>query len=386
MEVITPEVVDSKLPDTAIEVHVTPPEVTKAIKSVKSSGIEETKGDMLLKLFTPYFKNMAEVELQINSLNATEPTKADAAKAREIRLALRENRINSEKVRKKAKEGILIEGRLIDNLNGVVENISKPLEAKCEAIEKFEETQAKKRQQETYTARYSELKAYVTDVSLISSLPLDIMKEEAYVSLRDGYKASHERRIEQQRKDEEEKVARQAKEEEDRKEKARLDEEQKKRDDEENERIRLENEKLKADADARQKELDAANEKLRKEQADRDAKAKRIQDEQEEKLRKEREENDRLKKELQDKKDAEDKADRDRKAREEAEAKARLEEERLAKLAPEKDKLRKWVDSLTIPDIDTEGMSVEADRKADAINNLFQEFKMSAREMVEGIA
>jgi len=89
---------------------------------VENSGLENTKGQKLLSMFTPYFTAMAEIETKINSLNAENPLAVDVKMAREIRLALKNNRVASEKVKDEQKASILIEGRLIDNLNNIVKN------------------------------------------------------------------------------------------------------------------------------------------------------------------------------------------------------------------------------------------------------------------------
>lgn len=106
------------------------------IAVVESSELEKTKSQKLLEMFTPYFSCMAEIETKINGLNKTDPQKEDIKISRGIRLALKNNRVASEKVKDDSKAAILIEGRLIDNMNNIIKNTSKGLELQCEQIEK----------------------------------------------------------------------------------------------------------------------------------------------------------------------------------------------------------------------------------------------------------
>src|SRR5688572_24538830 len=152
-------------------------ESTELVQIVETSGLEKTKGQQLLQMFTPYFNRMAEIEVKINLINKDTPTKEDVKIAREIRLALKNNRVASEKVKDDSKAAILIEGRLIDNLNNIVKNTSKGLELQCESVEKYHELQEQKRKDAIKAERIELLSAYEIDTSFYD---LGNMPDEAF--------------------------------------------------------------------------------------------------------------------------------------------------------------------------------------------------------------
>lgn len=120
---------------------------------VEQSNIEPTKGQQMMQLFVPYFKRMDEVERKISVLPTENPSKEDVAMAKAIRKALRDNRLEAERVKKQGKETVIIEGRLYDNLYNIIDNSSKPLEKRCEAIEKWHEIQEATRIEAVYQTR-----------------------------------------------------------------------------------------------------------------------------------------------------------------------------------------------------------------------------------------
>jgi hypothetical protein len=123
------------------------------IQIVEQSQIEPTKGAQMMQLFVPYFKRMDEVERKISILPAENPSKEDCEMAKAIRKALRDNRLDAERIKKQGKESIILEGRLYDNLYNIIDNSSKPLEKRCEAIEKWHEIEEAKRVEAIYQER-----------------------------------------------------------------------------------------------------------------------------------------------------------------------------------------------------------------------------------------
>lgn len=285
---------------------------------VENSGLENTKGQKLLSMFTPYFTAMAEIETKINSLNADNPLAVDVKMAREIRLALKNNRVASEKVKDEQKASILIEGRLIDNLNNIVKNTSKSLELKCESIEKFAEQQELKRKEERKLIRLESLKPY-EEIDGFFNLNYDLlnMEDVAFDNLLEGTKLSYEAKKERERKAEEERIAKELA-------------EQKER-----ERIKAENERLKREAEQREKEL-AEQKRLQEEERLRQEK---ILAEERAKQEAERIEQEKLRAEEKRKADevlAKQKAEADKKLKAEQEAKLKLENELKAKQEAER--------------------------------------------------
>lgn len=125
------------------------------IQIVEQSQIEPTKGTQMMQLFVPYFKRMDEVERKISILPAENPSKEDCEMAKAIRKALRDNRLDAERIKKQGKETIILEGRLFDNLYNIIDNSSKPLEKRCEAIEKWHEIKEAERVEAVYQERKS---------------------------------------------------------------------------------------------------------------------------------------------------------------------------------------------------------------------------------------
>lgn len=125
------------------------------IQIVEQSQIEPTKGAQMMQLFVPYFKRMDEVERKISILPAENPSKEDCEMAKAIRKALRDNRLDAERIKKQGKEAIILEGRLFDNLYNIIDNSSKPLEKRCEAIEKWHEIKEAERVEAVYQERKS---------------------------------------------------------------------------------------------------------------------------------------------------------------------------------------------------------------------------------------
>jgi len=337
-------------------------ETNALVQVVETSGLEQTKGQILLGMFTPYFNRMAEIEGKINLLNKENPSPQDVSAARDIRISLmKEVRKPAERVKDEGKKSILIEGRLYDNLYGVINNTSKGLEMQCEQIEKFAELRDLKMREERKVKRVEQLSPYVPDISFYDLLN---MPDDAFNSLLATQKAGQEALLAQQKREEEERIA---------KEKA---------DAEAREAQRVENERLKAEAAEKERQLaeerakveaerKAAEEKLRKERAEADAKIKAAQEAQA-----------KVEAELKAKADAEEKAKREAEAKAAAELKAQQAAEKKAAKAPDKEKLNKWISDfdlqplLTLKDAGAKQIEEDIVRK-------FSAFKTWALQQIE---
>jgi hypothetical protein len=343
------------------------------IAIVEKSGLEMTKGQRLLEMFTPYFNKMAEIEGKINSLNSVNPGAIDVKMAREIRLALKNNRVASEKVKEDTKAMILIEGRLIDNLNNIVKNTSKGLEMQCESIEKFAEIQEQKRKEERKAHRLELLKPYEPEEGYFqSNYDLLNMGDDAFDNLLSGTKLNYEAKKEAERKAEAERIAREKAEAEER-ERMRQENERLKKEAIERERLaeierkkqekKLAEQKAKAEAERKALEEKARKEAIERERlaeierkkqekklAEQKAKAEAERKALEEKARKEAIERERLEKELETKK----KAEEERLAKIEAEKKAKAQEEKKLAMQPDKKKLESFAEflqTINMPDV-----------------------------------
>lgn len=157
------------------------------IQIVEQSNIEPTKGAQMMELFVPYFKRMDEVERKISILPAENPSKEDCEMAKAIRKALRDNRLEAERIKKQGKETIIIEGRLFDNLYNIIDNSSKPLEKRCEAIEKWHEIEEAKRVEAVYQERKNLCDELEADTVFVN---IRQMSDEQFAAYIDQIKAA----------------------------------------------------------------------------------------------------------------------------------------------------------------------------------------------------
>jgi len=300
-------------------------------KYIQENELAPETSKTLQELFNPLFEQADEWVAKAKEINVTDCNQTrEMAVARQVRLALRDIRVNTEKVRKTAKEESLRKGKAIDGIANVIKYLIEPIEEHLEKQEKFVELQEEKRKDELRDKRVSQLEKYELDLTVYD---LRNMTEETFTDL----VKSQDLLIEQRQKAEAERIA---------KEKAEA---------EERERMRIENEKLKKQA------------------AEAEAEAKKVKAEQDEKLRKEREEKERLEKEL--------------KAKEEKELKAKKEAQILAKkqaAAPDKEKLitlAKTIGNLELPKVTSEeAKKIIADTKT-LLNKVSKFLKDKSEEL-----
>lgn len=299
------------------ELQVTPSPLDVA---VQQSGLEIESAQSLHLAFDPLFKQAEEWRVKVAAIKITDVSQVREMKmAREIRLALREIRIKAENIRKQMKEDSLRKGKAIDGVANVLKFLIEPLEESLLAQEKFAERQEAERKEKLSVMRSEKLRVFQVDTSFYN---LGEMTDESFEQLLSNTIAAHQAREEAARKAEAERIAR---------EKAEA---------EERERVRLENEKLRKEAAEREEsmrqerlrlqaiaevERQKAAAKLAEERKKSEAEAKAQAD----KTRKEREAREAAESEL-----------RAAKAKSEAEAKAQAEAQRLAEIAPDKEKIR----------------------------------------------
>ena len=299
---------------------------------VKQSGLE--KAELYAAIFAPFMITLKELSDKAGAIKKDNPGPVDAKLAREVRLAMVKNRTATEKQKDLSKSTLLAESNLIQNLNNVVVNTSKLVEADLDAIEKFAENKEKERKALLATERAAMFVEYGTD---LTGYDLGTMADNVFADLLESQKLLHEKRIADAAEAEAKRLAEQ---------KAELERQA---------ALRAENERLKKEADAAAKKLEeerAESARMAKIEADKQAALLRAE---QDKAAAEKTEADKkaaqaaaeLKaakdaaakaaKELQDKKDAEAKAEADRIAAEKKAAKA-----------PVKEKLSVAVNSLSL--------------------------------------
>jgi hypothetical protein len=238
---------------------------------VKESGLEKTKAEYILEQFQDYFRIAAEWEQKAKTIVVTNDSQAaDMKMARVGRLELREKRIAVENARKKLKEQSLREGKAIDGIANVLKGLIIPIE------------------------EY-------------------LYRQEHFVEYREMARQEAER-LERERKEEEDRIAR---------EKAEA---------EERERIRLENERLKKEAEEREKRIQIEREKA-------EAELRRQEEEANRKLAAEHAEREKAEAELRAKKEEAERIAKEEAAKEE-EANRATDDVKLVVLARNIDALR----------------------------------------------
>lgn len=362
------------------------------VKVINESGLDKTKAQVLLENFSKYFEIAADWENKAKSLVVNDISQvAEMKMAREGRLFLKEKRVAVEKTRKQLKENSLREGQTIDAIAKILTNLILPIEEDLEAKEKFKEL---KEAQELAEITAKRIELLIPFNVAVDSKFIGFMPEENFAAYLTGLQVEKERKEEAERKAEEERIA---------KEKAEA---------EERERIRLENERLKKEAEEKEKALEAERKKqaeilaAQKAEAEKKAieeaakqakiqaelkakadaekkaleeKARKEREAAEAKLKAEREEKLRIQAEL----EAKRKAEAEIEAKRIADEKAKKEAEEKAAKAPDKEKLKAWVQSFNINE--APATSVIFDPAKNTIEDKFNAFKAWATSQIENI-
>lgn len=229
-------------------------ETEKNLTKIKIPNELESDTKLVLqKSFEPFYLQASEWMKKAKALIVSDAGQTkEMAEARVARLALKNIRVDVEKMRKTLKEDSLKKGQAIDTIAKTLKELIEPIESHLEQQEKFAELQDLKMREERKIKRTELLFPYVDNVDFFDLLN---MPEEGFAQLLGGSKAGHEYKIAQQKKAEEDRIA---------KEKA---------DKEERERMVSENEKLKQEQQKKDLQLKQEREKADKEIADAKVKA-----------------------------------------------------------------------------------------------------------------
>lgn len=324
-------------------------------KIVIQTGVSEETGLIIKNAFSEIESKLSEWKEKVALIKVTDASQVREMKlARETRLALKDVRLDADKLRKALKENNNRENRAIQECYNYVKSEIKPMEEHCLLQEKFAELQEQKRLEERKAKRLEELMPYnvAVDMAMIES-----MGEESWEIYFAGVKKTHEEarikqeqeereRIEAEKKAEQERIEREKKEAEER-EAMRIENERLKKEAEEKEkalaieRAKAEEERKAAEEKAR-KEREEADRKLAEEKAKQEAERKRIEAENQAKLEDERKERERIQAELKAKQEAE-MAEKKRLEKEEQE---RIAEQQRRNAAPDKEKLQELVKNI----------------------------------------
>jgi fused signal recognition particle receptor len=270
--------------------------------------------------FAPYKAQFAELKATAETITITDRSQvAEMKKAREIRLSLKAIRVAIEKKRKDLGEDALRQKQAIDALAKNYKDQIEPLEERLEQQEKFAELLEAKERAELLNKR-REIMAEFAEVVTVGDEVAD-MSDEMFAILHDGAKTKLTALKAMREKAEQDRISKEQAE------KA------------EQERIRVENERLKAE----QARIEAEREAERKAAA---AELAKQQAEAEAKLKAERTERERIEREAKAEADRLAKIEADRIAAEKAEQASIEAEKRTAELAPTKNKIKAFAESL----------------------------------------
>lgn len=177
--------------------------------------------------FKPFEDQAAEWMAKAKELVVTDVSQVEEMqKAREARLALKNIRVQVEKLHKSEKEDYLRAGKTIDAIKNKLVALIQPIEAHLQEQEDFVAIQEENARKELYASRLKQLEPYRMPMDGLQNVPFGEMHEDAFNTLLLGLQAGKEAR---ERKAEEEK-------------RQREEDERKAR--EERERVKRENDKL----------------------------------------------------------------------------------------------------------------------------------------------
>ena len=347
------------------------------VLNATSYGIEESKAKQLEKVFVPMVEKFKELEEQYNEVisNANkEMTKDVALDATLVKRKYVKVRTGTDETHKIAKQSNLIEGRAIDGLRNLVKFACNDHEESLKKVSDHYEILEAERLQFIRDHRTMQLAKYYNEDGPGTG-DLALMSDEVWKHYIKSVEVDYHAKREAEILAEKERIA---------KEKAEIEEQK---------RIKAENEKLKKEAELKR----IADEKAEKERerlekierdkrekeeherqlkADAERKERLVKQEEERKaheaiLQKERDEKLKIQKEL----EAKQEEEREIKALDQARIEKEADEQRKLELAPDKEKLEKWVLGMSIEDIETGNMSNESIEIAIEIRNKYGLFR-----------
>jgi hypothetical protein len=276
-------------------------------------GLEETKASEIKAMFTPMLAQMENLEVQYNEVLKQEINPETCQMAKDLRLSYVKVRTGTDKIHKELKAFYLNGGRFVDAFKNTQAFASGEKEKTLKAIEDHFENMEHERTEKLRVDRLAMIKPYTE----IEPLALGHMEQAVFDNLLNGFKVAYEVRIAAEKKAEEDRIA---------KEKAEADERA---------RIKADNERLIKEAEERERLAEIERKKQAQILAEQKAESDKREKELQIKADKERKERERLAAEIKAKEDAEKEAEKKRKA-----------EEKKAKLAPDKNKLLNFMQTI----------------------------------------
>lgn len=182
------------------------------IQVVEQSGLDKTKGQKITETLSVFFDKAAEWQTTIESLTINSIDEVGKMKtAKEIRLSLKNKRLEGEKLVTAARE--IVKNRMADDVledklwlksGQIMKAVYDNLEGKAEWIEKYAERYESEQKEIRKSERTAELTPYAEFVPF--GIDLGNMSDEDYIKLLNGAKMQHNAKIEAEAKAEAERL------------------------------------------------------------------------------------------------------------------------------------------------------------------------------------
>ena len=313
------------------------------MKVINETGVELDTADMIQKKFSELYEQAEKLKKEGLEIKVTDISQKDAMKsAREIRLEMKDIRVQAKKEKERLKEDSLRYGKAVQAAYNLIESECEPTEKYLELQEKFAEVQAAKEKAELKAAREKECQEFFEFMP--TDMDLSNMPKESYEIFLSGLKAKKADKIEADRKAEE----------------TRLENERLAKEKAEQERIA--NEKIKADKEKAEKELKAKQAELAKAKAEKEALERKA----------EKEKADRI---------AKEKAEKARLAKIEADRLAeKAEQERKAAEAPDLEKLSMFAQKILLLVEEAKNIKLSTKSADDILNAMVKNLNIAAEK------
>lgn len=155
----------------------------------KDNNLDVSKVEVLLQDFGQPFLQARQLAAGHKKLVVTDENDTAGMKAaRELRLQLKQVRLDAEKTRVRLKDDSLREGKAIDGMANIIKAIIVPAEQHLEQQEKFAETLAIERKATKKAERTQELSQYMDNVFIFN---LEEMDDDQYAQVLEDAKKKH---------------------------------------------------------------------------------------------------------------------------------------------------------------------------------------------------
>lgn len=178
------------------------------VKIISDSGLDKQKQDYLLEKFSDAISLSEVWAKKAKEIVVTDESQTQLMKdAREGRLLLKDKRVEIEKTRKQLKEQSLSEGRAIDTIAKTLTALIEPTEKYLDEQEKFAERKEEMRVKALKHDRVILLMPYLSlmDIDMIPNL--GGIGQVQFDAMLTGYKTIHEKKIADEKKAEEDRIA-----------------------------------------------------------------------------------------------------------------------------------------------------------------------------------